>query len=170
MLSKCGFASKWRVHFFMYKILTLYSLCYVPPLSTAWPCNYWTPRAKRAGSYQTFTTFNRCTQKCHRKPPLLRGEQSVPWKAIPSLSRAKREKFPSLHTPYWCTQKCHRKQPLLRGEQSEPWNATPSSLSKAIEVSLSTYPVLMNSKLPQKPNTFERRAYQTLIEKGVSVM
>ena len=28
------------------------------------------------------------------------------------LSRAKREKFPTLHTPYWCTQKCHRKPPL----------------------------------------------------------
>ena len=155
---------------------------------------YWTPRAKRAGSYQTFTTSNRCTQKCHRKPPLLRGEQSEPWKATPSLksfphyiplagapksatenhhfweaskaspekqlplSWAKREKFPSLHNPYWCTQKCHRKPALFRGEQSEPWKESPSLLSKAREVSLTSYPLLVHSKLPQKTTTFERRA------------
>ena len=103
------------------------------------PPNYLDP-----ASYQTFTTSNRCTQKCHRKPALLRGEQSEPRKMPPSLSREAREvslsthpllvhtkvpqktstfdskQFPSLHTPYWCTHKCHRKPALLTGEQSEP--------------------------------------------------
>ncbi len=37
-----------------------------------------------------------------------------------SLSQAKQEKFPSLHTPYWCIQNCHRKAPLLRGIEANP--------------------------------------------------
>ena len=105
-------------------------------------CNvqyYWTPRAKRAGSYQTFTTFNRCTKKCHENHRFWEASKASPKKRLP-LSRAKREKFPSLHTPNWCTQKCHRKPPVLRGEHSEPWKATLSLSSEAREVSLTTYP------------------------------
>ena len=61
-----------------------------------------------------------------------------------------------LHTPYWCTQSCHRKPALLRGEQSKPRKMTPSLSSKAREVSLSPYPLLVHTKLPQKTSTFER--------------
>ena len=57
------------------------------------------------------------------------ASKASPEKWLPP-SWAKREKFPSLHTPYWCTQKCHRKPPLLIGEQSEPWKATPSLSSE----------------------------------------
>ena len=42
-----------------------------------------------------------------QKPALLRGEQSESWKCD-SLSGAKREKFPLLHTPYWCSSICHK--------------------------------------------------------------
>ena len=73
-----------------------------------------------------FKSATEVPQKCHRKPSLLRGEHSEPWKVTLSLSRAKREKFPSLHTPYWCTQKCHRIPSLLRGKHSKSWKATPS--------------------------------------------
>ena len=74
------------------------------------------------------------------------------------LSWAKQRKFPSLHTPYWCTQKCHRKPPLLSSEHCEPIKKTSSLLSKVREVSLSTYPLLVHPKVPQKTTTFERQS------------
>ena len=45
--------------------------------------NYWTPRAKRAGSYQTFTTFNfqpstKCTQKCHQNHHFWEASKASP--------------------------------------------------------------------------------------------
>ena len=186
-----------------------------PPLS----------RAKRE-KFPSLHTPYQCTQKCHRKPPLLRCEQSKPWKIVPlsiyplpvhpkvpqktttferwakralnkypPLSRAKQEKFPFyipltgapksatenhhfweasntspekcpslswakwdnfpfLHTPYRCTQKCHRKPPLLRGKQYKPWKVPPSLLSEAREVSLSTYPLPVHTKVPKKKHHF----------------
>ena len=50
--------------------------------------------------------------KVQQKPPLLNK--------YPSLSQAKREKFPSLHTPYRCTQKCNQNHHLWEVSKVSP--------------------------------------------------
>ena len=121
----------------------------------------------------------KCLKKCSQNKPLLissfnpqlsahksatenhhfwEASKASPEKYPLSLSRAKQEKFPSLHNLYRCTQKGHRKPPLLRGEQSQPWISTPLSLKWSKRSSLPTYPLPVHSKVPQKTTSFERRA------------
>ena len=95
-----------------------------------------------------------CIKKCNQNHQFWKASKASPVK-WPPLSRAK---FPFLHTPYRCIQKCHRKPPLLRGEQREPCKVPSSLSSEAREVSLSTYPLPVHSKVPQETTSFERRA------------
>ena len=114
-------------------------------------------------------SYNWCTQKSDRKPPLLKGKQSEPCKETPSLSSIGRE-VSSLHIPSWCTQKSNRKPPLLRGFKTSPvFKATSSLLSEVKEVSLFAYPlILVHPKVQQKTTTFERRAKQALQRDSLS--
>ena len=125
-------------------------------------------QAQITQKHPSLHTPYRCTQECHRKPKLLRGEQSKPEKC-PPLSRAKQEMFPSLNTPYRCTQKCHRKPPLLRGEQSKPWKVPPSLSSKVRDVSLSKYPLPVHPKVPHKTTTFFRGKQSKPLSDALSV-
>ena len=99
---------------------------------------------------QKTTTFERRAKWAPNKYPL--------------LSWVKQEKLPFLHTPYRCIQKCHRKPPLLRGKQCDPCKVPPSLSSEAREVSFSTYPLPVHSKVPRKTTTFERRSKRTLFK------
>ena len=74
------------------------------------PPNYLDPASY---AYQTFTTSNLVHTKVPQKTSTFERRAKRAQKNAPPLSRAKREKFPSLHTPYWSTQKCHRKPALL---------------------------------------------------------
>ena len=121
---------EWLVLSFVCFVGVLPNLYYFQPVHTKVP--------------QKTTTFERWAKRALKSDSLSleRSERSIPH--------------------YWRTQKCHRKPPLLRGKQSEPWKVTPSFSSKVRKVSLSTYPLLVHTKVPQKTNTFERRAKQAL--------
>ena len=91
----------------------------------------------------------RCTQKCHRKPPLLRGEQSEPWISTPlSLEQSERSSLPTDPLPVHT--KVPQKPPLLRGEQSKPWISTPSLSSEAREVPFLHTPYRCTQKCQKK--------------------
>ena len=64
---------------------------------------------------------------------------------------------PSLHTPYWCIKICHRKPSLFSLPHYIPLTG---ALKIATEnhhfsVFLTTYPLLVHSKVPQKTITFQ---------------
>ena len=87
--------------------------------------------------------------KVPKKTPLLRGEESKPWKVPSSLQ------FPSLHTPYRCTQKCKKKHHFWEVSKASPEKCSPLSRAKREKFPSLHTPYWCTQKC-QKTTTFRR--------------